>query len=230
MTQKEDRMILDYIDNLSLSETEEENHYDALMALARLGEGLFWINKQIAQYENEIRKEAEKDDIQLAMVGGVLENKPLGIMSCAFQWYAISACNYAQLIGWLITKNTEASKTYIRKVMPRLLNFRNKVAAHMAITNPYPDDNEADLAASVKTQIIYVKGRLFGAAFTPIIIKQNELIKINKDISWSLTLAHERLKLRYWPNAEPKSYQSIQVPPGETKFKISWSDLTQNDM
>ena len=82
------------------------------------------------------------------MSGEILDGLPTGLLSCAFQWYAVSACNYAQLVGWLATHNPEAAKDYMKKVMPRVSQFRNKVAAHFAITDPRRD-NEADLAASV---------------------------------------------------------------------------------
>src|SRR5258708_29932108 len=103
------------------------------MALARLGEGLFWIHREVAKIELRVRREAAKDNILIALSGGVLENKPVGLLSSAFQWYAVGACNYAQLVGWLATKNTRSAKDYVRKVIPRLLNYRNKVAAHFAI-------------------------------------------------------------------------------------------------
>ncbi len=220
-------MILDFIDKLELPDTEVENHYDARMALARLGEGLFWIHQEVTKIEIELRKEAAKDNTQVAIAGGMLENQPFGLLSCAFQWYAVSACNYAQLIGWLATRDTNSAKKYVKKVMPRLLNYRNKVAAHFAITDPLRD-NEADLAASVMTHIIYVRGRLCAAAITPVLKNNGQEITVSKDFSWSLSLAHERLVPRYWANGKPKSYQSLKVPPGETKINISWADLLEN--
>ena len=36
-------MILDHLDKIELSAEDTEHHFDARMALARLGEGLFWI-------------------------------------------------------------------------------------------------------------------------------------------------------------------------------------------
>jgi hypothetical protein len=222
-------LILDFIDKLELPDSEVENHFDARMALARLGEGLFWIYQEVSKIEMELRREAAKDDTQVAVVGGILENKPFGLLSCAFQWYAISACNYAQLVGWLVMRDTGSAKKYVKKVMPRLLNYRNKVAAHFAITDPFRD-NEADLAASVMTHIVYVHGRLCAAALTPIIKDDGQEITASRDFSWSLTLAHERLMPRFWATGKPKSYQSLKIPPGETTINVSWADLLENGM
>lgn len=217
-------MILDYLEGLELSDEEADEHYDARMALARLGEGLSWLNREVAQVELRARREAAKDDVLVALVGGVLEGLPLGLLSCAFQWYAVSACNYAQLVGWLATRNTQSAKGYVRKIMPRLLKFRNKVAAHFALTDPRRD-NEADLTASVMTHVVYLHGRLCAAALTPVVKNDGQEITVTKDLSWSLTLAHERLTPRYWPDGPPKAYQALRLPPGETKLNISWSDL-----
>jgi hypothetical protein len=221
-------MIVDYLENLEIPDKEIERYFDARMALARLGEGLFWINREITKIELSITEEAKISDTKIAVVGGFLDNYPLGLVSCAFQWYAVSACNYAQLVGWLVTHDTIYAKEYVNRVMPRLLTYRNKVAAHFAITEPR-NDNEADIASSVMTQIIFIFGRLFSTAFTPVVVTSGHEIHVSKDISWSLTLAHERLTPRYWPNGEPKNHQDFQIPPGKTTMNISWSDLTNED-
>jgi hypothetical protein len=55
-------VILDFIDKLELPDNELVNHYDARMALARLGEGLFWIHREVTKIEIELRSVAAKDN------------------------------------------------------------------------------------------------------------------------------------------------------------------------
>lgn len=217
-------MVLDHLEHLELSEEEVDQHFDARMALARLGEGLFWLYRTVGELERQARAEAVREDVRLVVAGGILDNKPMGLLSCAFQWYAVSACNYAQLVGWLSTRNPESAKAYVKKVMPRLAQYRNKVAAHFAIADPRRD-NEADLAASVMTHVVYADGRFCAAALTPLVNGGATEIVASRDLSWSLTLAHERLLPRYWPDRPPKAFQSLKVPPGTTTFNMSWSDL-----
>ena len=217
-------MILDHKEDLRLDDAEADDHYDAISALARLGEGLSWIYQEVARVERRTKAEAAPNDIRIAVVGGILEGKPLGLLSCAFQWYAVSACNYAQLVGWLVTRHATGAKEYVRRVMPRLLDYRNKVAAHFALT-ARRGDNEADLAASVMTHVVYVHGRLCAAALTPVLTDQGHEVKVSKDISWSLTLAHERLVPRYWPEGLRKVSQALRVPPGTTTVNVTWSDV-----
>ena len=220
--------VLDHIEGLQIQESEADHHFDELMALSRLGEGLWWLYREVIDWERKLRREAAPEDVRIAISGGILADKPMGILSCAFQWYAVSACNYAQLAGWLATKDTKSAKEYVRKVMPRIRNYRNKVAAHFALTAPYASDNPADLAASVMTHIVYLDGRLCAASLSPMLDNGESKIVANHDLSWSLTIAHERLMPRYWPDGPPTSYQSIRVPPGTTTLKVSWSDLVGN--
>ena len=137
-------MILDHLDKIELSTEDAEQHFDARMALARLGEGLFWIYRTVGDLERRAQIASAAENVRVAVSGGILDGLPTGLLSCAFQWYAVSAWNDAQLVGWLATHNPEAAKDYMKKVMPRVSQFRNKVAAHFAITDPRRD-NEVDL-------------------------------------------------------------------------------------
>jgi hypothetical protein len=220
-----DTLILDHIDSLRLSEADAARHFDSTMALARLGDGLFWLHRTVAELERRAQTDAAPEDVRLAVAGGILDRLPLGLLSCIFQWYAVSACNYAQLVGWLAAGNPDGAKKYVKRVMPRLVEYRNKVAAHFALTDPRRD-NEADLAASVMTQVVYAHGRLCAAALTTVVTAGNQEMTASRDLSWSLTLAHERLLPRYWPGGPPKAYQALEVSPHSTvTLKVSWSDL-----
>ena len=217
-------MLLDAKENLLISDDETDAHYEELMALNRMGAGLWWLYRFVEGWEVKIQREAETDDIQLALAGGILENKPVELLSCAFQWYAISACSYSQLVGWLATGDPKSAKEYVRRVMPRISNYRNKIAAHLALTDPR-DDNEADVAASVMTQIIYCLGRVFAASLTPVFNDTGTEITVSRDLSWSLTVAHQQLAPRYWPDGPTKAFQSLRVPPGTTTLQVNWSAL-----
>ena len=217
-------MTLDHIDNLRIAQLESDERFEELMALHRIGAGLWWLYGMVLDHERILLAESQVDDVQLAVVGGILENQPMEVLSCAFQWYAVSVCSYARLVGWLTTGDSSKARDYIQKVMPRIYGFRNKVAAHLALTDPR-NDNEADLETSVMTQVIYCQGRLCAGALTPILNPGEHEISVSRDISWSLTLAHQKLTPRYWPDGPPAAYQSIRVPPGTSTFNVSLPDL-----
>lgn len=216
--------VLDHTDNLRIAQPESDERFEELMALHRMAAGLWWLYQMVLDWERILSVEAQADDVQLAIVGGILENKPMEVLSCAFQWYAVSVCSYARLVGWLATGDSKSARDYIQKVMPRVYNYRNKIAAHFALTDPR-NDNEADLEASIMTQVIYYGGRLCAGSLTPILGPGENEISVSRELSWSLTMAHQRLTPRYWPDGPPAAYQSIRVPPGTSTFNVSFPDL-----
>jgi hypothetical protein len=220
-------MILDSNENFELSPNEGEKHYEELMALSRLGEGLDWIYRQIKVTEKKLCIEAQKDNIICEIVGPLTDSIPKGLISSAFQWYAVSICNYVQLIGWIHYGSKEKASEYEERVLPKLLRFRNKVAAHFALVNPKKEDNIADLRASINTQVIFAYGRFLAGSVSELFEDENQNeIKITKNLVWSLTDQHERLIPRYWKNGITKSYQAIQMPGKSTKkLTISWEGL-----
>lgn len=218
-------MILDYIDKLEFISENEDYLFDAQMSLARLSQGLFWLYNSVAEAEQHVRNEALKDNTLICVVNGIIKEIPTEWLSCAFQWYAVSLHNYVSLVGWLISKDTRFVKDYTRKVLPIITEYRNKVAAHFAITDPR-GDNEADLIASIMTNIIYAHGYLRAGAMSEIVTdeKGNE-VKVSNKTSWSLTKTHEKLIPRYWIDGPLKASQSIKLSAGVTrKLKIDWGD------
>ena len=116
---------------------------------------------------------AIKDNTQFVMVNGPIKDIPTDWLSCAFQWYAVSVYNYVRLVGWLSKGNNSFIKEYIKRVIPKLTNYRHKVAAHFAFTAPQKNDNKADLIASIMTNIIYTHGFLRAGAISEIFTDNN---------------------------------------------------------
>ena len=127
----------------------------------------------VSQAEQLVRKNAAKDNVLIGITDGIIKNIPTDWLSCAFQWYAVSAYNYVRLIAWLSTKDSAFTKDYLKRVIPRVTEYRHKVAAHFAITAPR-DDNEADMIASIMTNIVYAHGYLRAGAMSEILTDENE--------------------------------------------------------
>ena len=179
---------------------------------------------------NKKAKGVSEDEVVISLAGGLFDNYPMGYLSCVFQWYAISACNYAQLIGWFVTRDKKQTRSYVEKVLPRVLEYRNKVAAHMSITVPYQSDNEADQATSILTQLSYTKRRLCAGALSPILLVDGKEVASSQNLSWSLTEEHSQLRLRYWPDGIKKAHQSIMIPAKTTReFTVNYPKLYNNE-
>ena len=195
-------MILDYIEGLELpDEGQSTQERSALDALRRLRVGLTWLYRNVAELEATARARAAPENVAFTLVGGVMEGMPMETVACAFQWYAVSACNYVQLVGWLSTKETEAAKAYVKRVLPDLVLYRNKVAAHFSLADPRKEDNVADLLASVLTRVVFLQGYFLVNAELPTIGTEDGDVTPEHRLSWAFTAQHRSLARRYWPDA-----------------------------
>jgi hypothetical protein len=217
-------LILDHIDHLEFNSKDADYLFDAQMTLGRLSQGLFWLYDSVAKIDRGVHIKALKENVKICISNGVLQDIP-SWLPCAFQWYAVSAYNYARLVGWLATRDKKYIKDYVKRVMPRIAEYRHKIAAHFAITQPR-GDSDADQIASIMTNIVYANQHLLAGALSEILTdeKGNEDIAKNKT-SWSLTKSHLELIPRYWPDGPLDAHQSIQISPGATrKIRVDYGD------
>ena len=216
-------MILDYIENLVLSDDSDEQSFYTRNALAQLASGLFFLNYEVSRLEDYYVKKITKDEDDLHFLD--IGKLPVARLSCMFQWYAVTVCSYAQLVGWLVKRNPNSAIEYVKGVMPKLYKYRGKVAAHFALTKPYKDDTEADLEASVMTRVGIAKRRIYVVTISPLKEVNGEKKSTKEDFSWSLTQIHKQLTPRYWPDGEPKFNQELMIRGGTSiTAKIDWSD------
>lgn len=85
-------------------------------------------------------------------------------------------------------------KDYSEMVCPEIYHWRNKVGAHMAITDPYKDDNLGALEFSAMSNITY-RSPYYWAADMQWSTKGGS----SNFPRWSLTETFERLTPRLWP-------------------------------
>ena len=219
-----ERLVLDHQNQLVLSPTDVDRYFDEVESLHRLAEGLAWLYSHIVPIEAKVKAEAQRNNVLFMLLGKPYQQIPLGRLSAMFQWYAVSVCSYTDLVGYITLGQAEAHR-YTSRVVPRILQYRNKVAAHMAITNPRRD-NAADLKLSTMTGITYNRGRLVAAGMLPELDAPDGKVEVTAPFTWSLTAEHERLKPRFWPKPWPPASESMRLGDGETRaFRVPvWSD------
>ncbi|HZT09041.1 MAG TPA: hypothetical protein VFC51_18625 [Chloroflexota bacterium] len=133
---------------------------------------------------------------------------PTGLIVSACHWYAVSACNYVRLVGWLgTTENPKLAGEYVKRVMPEVHLWRNKVAAHFARTSPRKEDTVADLISSVMLPISFDDDRYFVGSLT----FATQGSSAHQGMRWSLTETHEALRERYWPNPPTRPSEPTEV-------------------
>lgn len=144
---------------------------------------------------------------------------------CSFNWFAISLTSYLRLIAlvdvcnrysWTLDDLVANSKAvnkeceeYVRGIVPAVLKWRNKVAAHPAATSPIGKghsrldaDNLATLLQSYSCPVSRVAGYFEVGRMK---------WKIDGEVSdlqpWSLTSVYEALTPRFWPDTAIKPHR-----------------------
>lgn len=206
-------MILDYEDNLCLPDEERQQYQNELGSLRYLRIGLNFLfcivdNAEADRYRQTQQAQAiaMEELAKTSKLGKHMryvrhdfdfsgEDKARDLVTCAFHWYSVMACNYARLVGWLAYGGCpkEANK-YTERIMPSVKVYRDKVAAHFAQTSPRDTDTPADLAISVMDTIGFVDKTFRVGA-----LRLNVGKFSSAEMEWSLTETHRRLSARYWP-------------------------------
>ena len=139
-------------------------------------------------------------------------------LPCFFHWFGTSLCNYARLVGFVVSQETgkitindlqsnperkkikDACDVYMHGLseLTEVLKWRNKVAAHFALTDPRKDDNIATMEASIIYPVGYKDDR-FRTATLDFVKFEGNTSQSAEIPSWSLTETFELLINRFWP-------------------------------
>lgn len=187
----------DRIDNRALPDRLRTNQTNALNSLRYLAEGLSWLAHSVSEQEQTLlrRLPAEK---RMTIWGNhpLLRDVPIGLLACAFHWYAVSACNFVRLAGWLTNGGDDAAALdYLKAVLPDVKVWRDKVGAHFAIAGPLPKDSQADLMSSVLFPIGWDDDCFVAAPMNLVVGGRNPSASSLQ--KWSVTRTHAALQSRF---------------------------------
>ena len=208
-------MLIDHIDKLDLSEDQFDLYHNELGALERLNSGLNYLYHQIKPLEDEVAARLGPGEHQIPVNHPAFEGIPMNLIACSFHWYSVSACDYVRLVGWMTHEEDKTkSVKYLKRVLPEVRQWRNKVGAHFTRSSPMPEDNAADRQLSVMNPIDYDSGSFHaGSAVFAIISPSAEdsvISNSKQSMMWSLTETHKTLAARYWPEkADQKELVSL---------------------
>jgi len=143
------------------------------------------------------------------------------VVPCAFNWFSVTLVNYLRLVALvdLMTKNGWTSAAianpgnrstikgyctdYVKTVVPEIYQWRNKVAAHFAATDPFSDDTLGTLEQSIMNPISYKYPYYYVG-----LLQWNTQGSSSELPTWALTETYQRLAPRFWPEMklpEPKN-------------------------
>ena len=148
------------------------------------------------------------------------QDVPQGLVTCAFHWYAISACQYVGTVGAIAHRQDNARpgwREYVTAVIPEVFAFRNKVAAHFAWCVGNKKDTLAERLASILPSLIFAEDCFQIAGYTVHRRKGGNVSDSTAIQPWSLCRVHERLRQRYWPElGSAKGTEGIQEKPASS--------------
>jgi hypothetical protein len=200
-------VVLDYVDSLTLDASAAEQYANELRSLAYLSQGLVFLDGQVRRIEQVVTESLDPAK-RFTILGNhpVLNQVPQGLVASAFHWYAVSACNYVQLTGWLAkSEDLKQANRYLKSVIPEVKIWRDKVGAHFARVDPRRDDSIADLLASVMFPIAFDDNAFWTGTFTLAVSRGGVGSSSRADMRWSLTDTHRKLTERYWPSAKTEA-------------------------
>lgn len=211
-------IILDHIISLEVTQDVCFNEIGSLQSL-RLG--LLQLAIHVGKLEKPIRDDETKRQLKVLSFGNVpgTDRTQNLLLPCYFHWFGVSLCNYIRLVGFVkglvmgrITRKhlqdkkgfrriKEECKAYIDAVaeVKDVIVWRNKVAAHFAITDPREEDNIATLDMSVISPVSFSDGRFRVNSMTLSRTGADGKSYTSELPSWSITEIYERLATRYWP-------------------------------
>ncbi len=207
------KIILDHVTGL---EASQEDCFNEIMSLESLRLGLFQLAAYVWKLEEQIRSEQTTHGIKVFSYGNVPQTNRVDnlLLPCYFHWFGVSLCNYVRLVGFIwgietgrITREylnkdsiKKECKDYIDTIpeIQEVLVWRNKVAAHFAITDPHKTDNIATLDMSVIYPVSFSDDRYRVHKMTLIRSSADGQSHTSDLPSWSITKTWEDLSARYW--------------------------------
>ncbi len=212
-------MILDHVDGLDIPDELVPRYGNEFLSLKHLSQGLDLLCHAVKKLEDRARKQVDDGtvfesmppEVQKEFLGKTVKyfsvgNDPAfewlhkGLLYCYFQWYAVSACNYVRLVGWLLRQSAPGRPDpwkYVYKVIPDVLWFRDKIAAHFSRAGT--KDRGADKIGSVMYQVGFVDGRFRAPIWKVTRKTKGGISKSSEGKAWSLTETHELMRNRYSP-------------------------------
>lgn len=200
--------IIDHIENIVVPGNGFENPSNEYWALVCLKQGMDFLYQQASKLDDAtIQILNPNNDLQIVGTGNIpgTENIPKELLTCSFHWYAISACQYVRTVGAIAYLNDNTRPIppeYVKAVIPEVLGFRDKVAAHFAWTSQNARDNDAERLASIVPPLSFVNNSWQVGAFTVTRTSQGASSNSQAIQPWSLCEVHKKLTQRYWPGGQ----------------------------
>ena len=206
MNDSKQSTILDHINDIRVPTNVFANPSNEYWALICLKQGLDFLYHQVSRIDSITKEKLNPEGkLKYFAYGNIpgIEDIPKPLLTCSFHWYAISACQYVRTVGAIAYINDNSRPLppdYVKKVIPEVLGFRDKVAAHFAWTSKHSADNDAERLASIIPPLSFVEDSWHVGALEVARSKKGKISTSAAIKPWSISGIHLKLSRRYWPN------------------------------
>ncbi|MBN2098104.1 MAG: hypothetical protein JW753_00755 [Dehalococcoidia bacterium] len=203
MTDTSQVTVLDHVEGIQVNGdpfSEPANEYAALLALR---EGLRFLYSFAVDCDRIVLARLNpKERVFMTGNSPTFAGVPLRLLTCAFHWYSISACQYVRTVGTIARRESSSRPLpphYVKSVIPEVLAFRDKVAAHYAWSTKHGQDNEAERLASIMPPVGFRDDSFHVGVLT--VTMRSSGVPSNSSVlkPWSIAKTHQCLRKRYWP-------------------------------
>ena len=187
---------LDNIEDWTLTPEQRSKYHNDICALNVVWFGLEHLYATVLKCEQAVRNSS----VPRTQKRLPEEDKAQILARCAFDWYAVSACNFVSLIGWIAKQvglTTEEHKQYLTRVLPAVEIHRNKIAAHYSRHSPRKDGHALQLASTMFFSLPQVNGRFVANAYMLSISRKGVSSDSAALLPWSVVETHDELRKRY---------------------------------
>ena len=200
------KTVLDYIDSIEVPGDVFFNAANEYWALLCLRDGLHFLSRQVAICDEAARQRMNPEGkLRIFCTGSdpAFTDLPMTLLTSAYQWYAVSACQYVRTVGMIAKKQGDSRWTpykYVDRVIPEVLAFREKVAAHYSWTMNDSRDTEAEQMMSIMPQLTFCDDAFYVGSLQ-LNVRNNVKTSDSSAIKpWSIGKVHIELCKRYWPD------------------------------
>ncbi len=206
MEEAKSQTVLDHIDQIVVPGNVFENPANEYYALCCWWEGMELLSQQASKADQEAMRHINPDGMfeRVVCAGNIgPRNIRYTILNCIFQWYSVTACQYVRTVGAIAKKigpNGSSPWKYVKRVIPDVLDFRDKVAAHLAFSKSDSRDGDADRILSSLPQIQFVRTRFVVGASRLTLSDGGNQSTAGFGCPWNVTEVHQELRKRCRPD------------------------------
>jgi hypothetical protein len=209
---------LDHIDNITVPGSPFRAPANEYWALICLHDGMDFLYRQALRCDHIVKQRVNPEGKVRYFGGGndpSFDGVPKTLLTCAFHWYSISACQYVRTVGaiaYRLDRSRPLPPDYVKRVVPEVAVFRNKVAAHFAWATENDRDNDAERLASILLPLTFHDDSFYVGGWTVGLGPSGMATSSEAIQPWSLCKVHESLTKRYWPDQQAHDRPNAAAP------------------